>query len=216
MKLDRFELGATTALAPTPVVLVSSRGVMETGEDLDNIATVAWAGIVCTSPPQVSISLRKSRLTHKFIRESGEFAINLVDQNLARDCDWCGVVSGRDKDKLKERSLKTFEVPGIEVKGLDKSPLVLACRVSKHLELGSHDLFIADVLNVYARLDLVDEKGGLHLEQAELVAYAHGAYYAVEDVLGFFGYSVAKPKVLERRMSALRSRQTVHRRSKRR
>ncbi len=229
----RYELGPTTALAPSPVVMISSHGIakaagqgdqieddlpgdlvsIDPGDNVaavaakDNVAAVAWAGIVCTSPPQISISLRPSRLTHEFIMESGYFAVNLVDRKLAEACDRVGVISGRDHDKLKLLGLETFELPESDVKGLADSPLVLSCRVKQHIPLGSHDLFIAEVLNVYARIDLVDEKGALHLEQAGLIAYAHGAYYGLGDVLGFFGYSVAKADVRKRRLNALRIKQ---------
>ena len=226
----RYELGPTTALAPSPIVMISSRGVPNFRESsdnstdaasdatdytdsiaataaIDNVAAVAWAGIVCTSPPQISISLRPSRLTHDFITESGFFAVNLVDRKLAEACDWTGVVSGRNHNKIEKLGLQTFDLPESNVKGLSASPLVLSCRVTERMSLGSHDLFIAVVLNVYARIDLIDEKGGLHLEQAGLVAYAHGTYYGLAEVLGFFGYSVAKPEVRQRRLSALRIKQ---------
>lgn len=218
----RYELGATTALAPSPIVIISSRGVVEKHAESDNLAAkdnlaavaakdnlaaVAWAGIVCTSPPQIAISLRPSRLTYDFIADSGCFAVNLVDRKLSEACDWTGVVSGRDYDKIKELGLKTFDLPESDVKGLSDSPLVLSCKVKDSIPLGSHVLFIAEVLNVYARLDLVDEKGGLHMEQAKLVAYTHGTYYGLGDVLGFFGFSIAKPEVRKRRLNALRVKQ---------
>ena len=218
----RYELGPTTALAPTPVVMVSSHGSfhafdtsLETEEafsrphEQDNLAAVAWAGVVCTSPPQIAISLRPSRLTHEFISASSYFAVNLVDRKLAEACDWVGVVSGREYEKIEHLKLETFDLPESNVVGLSASPLVLSCRVKERLELGSHDLFIADVLNVYARADLMDEKGGLHLEQASLVAYAHGCYYGLAEVIGFFGYSVAKPELRRRRLSALRLKQEL-------
>lgn len=200
----RYTLGAGTALAPTPVVMISTHGTTESGEVRDNLAAVAWTGIVCSKPPQISVSLRPSRLSYAFLKKNPYFAVNLVDKKLTETCDWTGVVSGRDHDKFKARQLDSFDCPEGKIKAVADSPLVLFCKAKQAIPLGSHELFIADILNVYAREDLVDQKAALHLERAELVAYAHGAYFSLDRALGFFGYSVAREDVKKRRLSALR------------
>ena len=167
--------------------------------------TLAWTGTVNSEPPMVSISVRKSRYSHELIRQSGEFVVNLTDEKMCRAVDYCGVKSGRDTDKAKETGLRYMPAEGLDTApAVEGAPVSLCCRVKEVLELGSHDLFIGQVETVMVREDLIDEKGGVHLEKAGLVAYSHGLYQKIGDVMGFFGWSVAREEVFERRMKDYR------------
>ena len=167
---------AGNMLYPVPAVMVSCA---RKGEK-PNIITVAWAGTVCSDPAMVSISVRKERYSHDIIKETGEFVINLTTRKLARATDYCGVKSGRDVDKFADMHLT-------------ESPVNIECKVKQVLELGSHDMFIAEVMAVNVDESLLDEKGTLHLSDADLIAYSHGRYYGLGDFIGKFGYSVQKP-----------------------
>ena len=193
-------IGKGTMLAPTPVIMLSCAAPGKAA----NIITLAWAGTVCSEPPMLSVSVRPERHSHDIIAESGEFVVNLVSRDLLKACDFCGVKSGRDMDKFAACNLTPVAVPVLRsAPAIMESPLYLACRVAKRLDLGSHTLFVADILEVYAAARLMDDKGKLDLHQADLVAYSHGEYTALTDPIGFFGFSVAGPAVLERRMSQL-------------
>ena len=198
---DYRELQPTTLLAPVPAVLVSCRA----GDSRPNALAVAWAGTVCSHPPMVSVSLKAVRFSHQLIRESGEFVVNLVDERHARALDYCGVRSGRDEDKLAACGLRAEPMQGLDqAPALAGLPVHLACRVRQIVPLGSHDLFLAEVVGVRVREDLFDGDGSMHLERAGLVSYAHGVYQRSGEALGFFGWSVARGDVLTRRMSQLR------------
>ena len=200
---EYVSLNPSTMLNPSPVVLVSCAEKGKTGKR--DLVTVAWAGTVNSEPPMVSVSLRKERYSHGLISASGEFVVNLVDEGLARATDFCGVRSGRDIDKAAELGLTLVEAEGLEAAlRVDGAPVSLACRVRQVLELGSHDMFIGEVVSVQVRKDLLDEKGALHLEKAGLIAYSHGLYHQLGKVTGFFGWSVARPEVLEKRMKEYR------------
>ena len=198
---EYVSLNPSTMLNPTPVVLVSC-GEKDHPENR-NLVTVAWAGTVNSDPPMVSVSLRKERYSHGLIASSGEFVVNLVDEALAKATDFCGVRSGRDLDKAKELGLTLLPADGMETAPrVDGAPVSLSCKVVQVLELGSHDMFLGEVTAVAVRKDLLDEKGALHLEKAGLVAYSHGLYHRLGEVMGFFGWSVARPEVFEKRMAA--------------
>ena len=193
-------LNPSTMLCPTPVVLVSCAD-----RETRDLVTVAWAGTVNSEPPMLSVSLRKERYSHGLVSRSGEFVVNLVDEGLVKATDFCGVKSGRDIDKAKELGLTLVPAEGMEAAPrVDGAPVSLSCKVKQVLELGSHDMFLAEIVAVTVRKDLLDEKGALHLEKAGMIAYSHGLYQRVGQVLGFFGYSVARPEVLAKRMEALR------------
>ena len=196
-------MNPSTMLNPTPVVLVSCG---EKGNPANrDMVTVAWAGTVNSEPPMVSVSLRKERYSHDLIEDSGEFVVNLVDEALAKATDFCGVRSGRDTDKAKELGLAYLPAEGMETAPrVDGAPVSLSCKVKQVLELGSHDMFLGEVVGVSVRKDLLDGNGALHLEKAGLVAYSHGLYHRLGEVMGFFGWSVARPEVLAKRMGALR------------
>ena len=175
-------------LYPLPAVMVSCGREGET----PNIITVAWAGNVCTNPPMLSISVRKERFSHGIIKDTGEFVVNLVGRDLVKAADWCGVRSGRDFDKFKEMHLTLQESRKVSCPGIAESPVNIECRVNKILELGSHDMIIADVLCVTVDDKYMDDKGRFDLGATDLVAYSHGEYFELGDKLGKFGYSVAK------------------------
>lgn len=175
-------------LYPLPVVMVS----VADKEGKSNIITIAWAGTVCSNPPMVSISVRPERYSYDIIKETGEFVINLTTKELTYATDYCGVKSGRDVDKFKEMGLTAL--PGKEVKAplIGESPVNIECKVTQVLPLGSHDMFLAEVVAVHVDEKYIDEKGKFHLDKAEPIAYSHGDYLATGELLGTFGYSVKK------------------------
>ena len=175
-------------LYPVPAVMVS---VAAPGEK-PNIITVAWAGTINSDPPMLSISVRKERYSHDIIEKTGEFVVNLVNEPLTQATDFCGVRSGRDVDKFAEMKLTPVAVDGVSVPAIEESPVNLACQVTDIIPLGSHDLFLAKIVSVTVDERYLDEKGTFHLNQAGLVAYSHGEYFALGKKLGSFGYSVRK------------------------
>ena len=195
-------IGPTTLLAPVPAVMLSCRGT-EPGFDRDNLITVAWTGIVNSDPPMLSVSIRPSRHSYAQIVQSGVFCLNLVSRDMCKAADYCGVKSGRDVDKFRETGLHARTVEGFDAPAVGEAPAFLCCRVQQRIPLGSHELFLCAIEQVYARDDLFDADGSLHLERADLVAYAHGEYHPLRPrAEGFFGYSVARPEVLARRLGA--------------
>ena len=175
-------------LYPLPVVMVSC----QRKDERPNIITVAWAGTICSDPVMVSISVRKERFSHGIIAETGEFVINLVTQDLVYATDYCGVKSGRDVDKFKMMNLTPVAINGVKAKAIGESPLSLACRVKEIKELGSHDMFIAEVVGVMVDDKYMRDNGKFELNDSKLVAYSHGEYYGLGKKLGKFGYSVKK------------------------
>lgn len=177
-------------LYPVPAVMVSC----QRPDERPNIITIAWAGTVCSSPAMVSIAVRKERYSYEILKETGEFVINLVTKDLVRAADFCGVRSGRDVDKFAEMHLTEQPSETVHTPGIAESPVNIECKVTEIKELGSHDLFLAEVTNVMINDRYLDEKGKFELNQAELVAYSHGEYYSLGDKVGTFGYSVRKKK----------------------
>ena len=176
-------------LYPLPAVMVSCANA----EGERDIVTVAWAGTVCTNPPMLSISLRPERHSYHIILESGEFVVNLVTSRLQRACDWCGVRSGRDFDKWEECRLTAAPAAKLELApAIEESPVSIECRVHEVLELGSHHMFLADVVAVQVEEGLLDARGRLDLGRAGLTAYSHGEYFELGRRIGTFGYSVRK------------------------
>ena len=204
MSMHSYKVMApSTMLNPTPVVLVSCADPQN--PEKRNMITLAWAGTINSEPPMVSISVRKERYSHPLIAGSGEFVINLVDEKMARATDLCGVKSGRHTDKAKESGLSYMKADKMNTApAVQDAPVSLCCKVRQTLELGSHDMFLGEIVSVMIRDDLLDEKGSLHLEKAGLIAYSHGLYHKLGDVIGFFGWSVAREEVLQRRMNAYR------------
>lgn len=175
-------------LYPLPVVLVSVAG----RDGRHNLITVAWAGTVCTNPPMVSISVRPERYSYPVLRETGEFVINLTTRELAYATDYCGVKSGRDVDKFRDLGLTPL--PGEKVRAplLGESPVNIECKIARMMPLGSHHMFLAEVMAVHADEKYMDGRRRFHLEKAEPIVYSHGAYFVCGEQLGTFGYSVKK------------------------
>ena len=175
-------------LNPVPAVMVS----VTDKEGKSNIITVAWAGTVCTNPPMVSISVRPSRYSYRILEETGEFVINLTNESLVKVCDYCGVVSGRDVDKFAKTGLTPIPMEHVHAMGIDESPVNMECKITEKRELGSHTMFIAEVVGVTVDDRYMDETGKFHINESGLVMYSHGEYFALGKKLGKFGYSVKK------------------------
>lgn len=175
-------------LYPLPVVMVS----MADRAGKTNIITIAWAGTVCTNPPVVSISVRPERYSYPILKETGEFVINLTTRELAFATDYCGVKSGRDVDKFADMGLTPLAAEYVKAPLIAESPVNIECRVRQILPIGSHHMFLADVVAVHADEKYMDEGHKFHLEKAEPIVYSHGAYLVCGEQLGTFGYSVKK------------------------
>ena len=176
-----------TMIYPLPVVMVSC------GDSPDNynIVTAAWTGTICSDPPMCYVSLRKERHSHTIISRTKEFVINVTTETLSRATDWCGVRSGRDFNKFKEMHLTPEQAQIVKAPLIAESPLNIECQVVEVKELGSHDMFIADVAAIYVNEEMMEE-GKLCINRAHLAAYAHGEYYALGKRIGKFGFSVKK------------------------
>ena len=178
-------------VAPVPPAMISC------GNEADgtsNIITIAWTGIVNTVPPKTYISVRPSRHSYKLIKENGEFAINLTTSALVRHADYCGIYTGAKVNKFEKCNLTKEDASEISCPLIAESPLSLECRVTDIIPMGSHDMFLADIIAVNVDESLIDKDGKLHLNKAGLVAFAHGEYFALGEKLGTFGYSVKKKK----------------------
>lgn len=175
-------------LYPVPVVMVT----VSDGCGNDNIITIAWTGTINSDPAMVSISVRKSRYSYELLNKNGEFAINLVTKDLTYAMDYCGVKSGRDIDKFKELKLTKQEASTINVPLIKESPLSMECKVKQVIELGSHDMFLAEVSAVVIDDKYMDENGKFDLNASGLIAYSHGQYFTLGENIGKFGYSVQK------------------------
>ena len=182
-------------LYPVPAVMVSCQ---RPGEK-PNIITIAWAGTVCSSPAMVSISVRKERYSYDILKETGEFVINLVTEQLVKAADYCGVRSGRDVDKFKEMRLEKAEAEKIHAPMILNSPVNIECKVTECKELGSHHMFLATVEAVHIDEDYLNEKGKFCLNDTGLVTYSHGEYFLLGKKVGSFGYSVQKKKKKKRK-----------------
>ena len=187
--MSKIKLRGGALLAPLPPVMVSC-GTMEKS----NILTVAWTGILNTVPPKTYIAVRPRRHSHGIIKESGEFVLNLTPTSLVRAADYCGMYTGAKVDKWKACKLTPAAAEEVSAPMIVECPLSICCKVTAVQEMGSHDLFFADIVGVYADEALMDEKGKLHLERADLCAYAHGEYFALGKRIGTFGFSAAKKK----------------------
>ena len=178
-----------TFIYPLPAVMVSC-GTMEKS----NIITVAWTGILNTDPATVYISVRPSRYSYNLIKESGEFVINLTTKNLARATDWCGVKTGAKVDKFKSMNLHKEKAKFVKCPMIKESPVSVECKVREIKELGTHHMFVADVLAINADEKYIDEKGAFDISKCDLIAYSNGYYYTLGKKIGKFGFSVQKKK----------------------
>lgn len=188
------EFKGSEMLSPVPSVMASL------GEgDEANIITIAWTGIINSRPPMTYISVRKERHSHDILMKTGEFVINLTTEAILRQTDWCGVRSGRDFDKWKETGLTKEPASVVKCPMIAESPVNLECRVTEVKELGSHDMFMAEIVKVHVDDSIIDEDGHFDVVRAGLLAYIHGHYYTVNrKPLGRFGFSVMKPKTKKR------------------
>ena len=175
---------------PVPAVMVS----VATPDGKDNILTIAWTGTICTNPAMAYISVRPERYSYQFLKESGEFVINLTNEELAWATDYCGVKSGRDVDKFAACKLTKAAASHVNAPMIAECPVNIECRVKEIREYGSHHMFAAEVLAVHADEKYMDENGRFDLGRANMLAYSHGEYYALGKKLGTFGWSVKKTK----------------------
>lgn len=190
-KIRKRTLRGGNMLNPTPVVMVSC------GSTLDeyNIITVAWAGTVNSDPPVCAVSIRPERHSYGIIKQSGAFVINLVDKRLTPYADWCGVRSGRKYNKFVETRLTPVRATMVNAPMIEESPVNLECKVTQVIPLGSHDLFLAEVVAVHVNEKLFSPKtDAIDLKRANLVAYSHGHYYTLGEIIGKFGFSVEKKR----------------------
>ena len=185
--MAKVEWKAGTFIYPIPAVMVTS-GTMEKS----NIMTVAWTGILNTNPAMCYISVRPERYSYNLIKNSGEFVINLTNKKLAFATDWCGVKSGKYYDKFKEMNLTKEKAKHVKCPLIKESPVSVECKVKEIRELGSHHLFIAEVLSIDADDKYINEKGAFDISKCDLIAYANGGYYSLDKKIGKFGYSVKK------------------------
>ncbi len=186
---EKVKWKAGTFLYPIPAVMVSCGDMKKS-----NIITVAWTGVINTSPAMVYISVRPTRYSYKIIKESGEFVINLTNEELAYSTDWCGVKSGKDVDKFKEMKLTKQKANFVKCPLIKESPVSVECKVKEIKELGSHHMFIAEVLCINADKQYIDKNGAFDISKCNLITYSNGHYYKLGKKIGKFGFSVQKKK----------------------
>ncbi len=190
-----------TMVYPLPAVLVSCGD----NEAEYNMLTIAWVGTVCTNPAMCYISVRPERHSYPIIRRTGEFVINLTNEALARATDWCGVKSGKDFNKFAEMNLTPIRGEKVNAPIIAEAPLSIECRVKDIIPLGSHDMFLAEVVNIQADEQYLDpETGTFDLAKARLITYSHGHYYKLGEEIGRFGWTVRKKKPIRKKKSTPR------------
>ena len=187
--MAKVEWKSGTFIYPIPAVMVTS-GSMEKS----NIMTVAWTGIINTNPAMCYISVRPERYSYELIKENMEFVINLTNEKLAFATDWCGVRSGRQVDKFKEMHLTKEKANHVKCPIIKESPVAIECKVKEIRELGSHHMFVAEVLSIDVDDKYIDEKGAFDISKCDLIAYSNGGYYSLDKKIGKFGFSVEKKK----------------------
>ena len=185
-------------LAPVPAVMVS----VGDGEE-KNVLTVAWCGTLCTTPPKTYISVRPERFSYQMIKESGEFVINLPSADLVRAVDFCGMYTGAKVNKIEKCKFTLEEPSKVSVPIIGECPIALECRVEKIVPLGSHDMFVADIVSVSVDERLLNRDGKMEIERANLLAYAHGDYFALGKRLGCFGFSSMKKNSQKKKNAAV-------------
>ncbi|EJP6473232.1 flavin reductase family protein [Clostridium botulinum] len=188
--MGKVKFKGSAMLNPVPVALITTKNNEKT-----NVFTVGWIGTACTKPPIISIAIRPERLSFDYLKNNPELVVNLPSNNLVRAVDYCGVRSGKTNDKIKECNFTLKDSNKINVPYIEQCPINLECKVMDILSLGTHHLFLCEVLCTDVNEDLIDEKGKIHFEKANLISYSHGEYYALpQKSLGKFGYSVQKKK----------------------
>jgi len=199
MGQERIQWKPGTMIYPLPAVMVSC-GNEQTGY---NIITIAWTGTINTNPPMCYISIQPKRYSYNLIKEQGDFVINLTTRNLVRETDWCGVQSGRDFDKFKETGLTAITASMVKSPLIKESPVNIECKVTEIKELGSHHMFLAEVLTVNADPEFLDpDTKAFDMQKAALLAYSHGKYCGLTNPLGKFGYSIQKKKARWKKKSS--------------
>lgn len=189
--MNKMNYDGAAMLNPVPVVLITSRN----SKNKINVFTVAWCGTVCTKPPMLTISVRPERLSYEYIKDSMEFAVNLPTKDMTKKVDFCGVKSGRDINKIEAAGFSLSPSEKINCPIIEDCPISLECKVKNITPLGSHDLFLAEIVKIHVDENLVDKHGKIHFENADLISYCHGEYYPmVKKSIGKFGYSVKKKK----------------------
>lgn len=183
-----------TMIYPLPAVLVSCGAT----PDEYNVMTASWTGTVCSNPPMCYVSIRPERYSYDIIKRTGCFVINLTNKDLARATDFCGVRSGREMDKFKEAGITPGKAEVVAAPIVEESPVSIECRVVDIRPLGSHDMFLAEVVNVLVDAKYIDENDKLDMAAMDLIAYTHGEYFDVSNPKGFFGWSVRRKKVIKR------------------
>ena len=202
--MNKINFKGSVMLNPTPVVLVTSINK----EGKTNVFTIGWVSTVCTKPPVIAVGIRPERLSYEYIKESEECVINLTTRDMIKITDYCGVVSGKREDKISKLGLKLNSGVAIDTPSLEISPVALECKLKSITPLGTHDMFLLDVINVKVNENLLDEKGKIHFEKANLIAYSHGEYFGLDSKpLGSFGYSIRKKTETRKGKSAKNKRQ---------
>lgn len=201
--MKKVSFKGAAMLSPLPPAMISCGK----GEE-KNIITIAWTGIINSTPPLTYISVRKSRHSHAIIEKEGEFIINLPNEAIAAKCDYCGVKSGREIDKWKETGLTPLPAEEVGCPMIGEAPINLECRVTEQREYPTHDMFVAEIVRVHADAELMQENGKLRMDKAGLIAYCHGEYIPIRGrAVGTFGYSVMKPKTKKKKAAARRAMQ---------
>lgn len=194
--MDKIDLKGSVILNPVPVVLVTSKN--KAGKT--NVFTVGWTGTINTKPPMLYISVRPERLSYEYIKETMEFVVNLPGSDLVKKVDYCGVRSGKKNDKIAEMNFTLKESTNISVPYINECPINIECKVKNVIPLGTHDMFIAEVVGSHVNQDLFDDKGKIHFENANMMSYCHGEYFPLaKRPTGSFGFSVMKKKTKKRK-----------------
>ncbi|MFZ5352992.1 MAG: flavin reductase family protein [Bacillota bacterium] len=186
---------AGTMLYPVPAVMVSCTSK----EGQSNIITIAWTGIVCTDPAMLYVSIRPERYSYNLIKEAGDFVVNIPNKNLAFAVDYCGVKSGREVNKFEQLKLTPVKSNLVLSPYIGECPVNLECKLKDIIHLGSHDMFLGEIQCVNVEDSLIDEKGKLHLNKADLICYNHGEYRTLAESLGHFGYSIRKKPIAKKK-----------------
>lgn len=182
----------STMLNPVPVALITSKSK----EGKPNIFTVGWIGTACTKPPMITVAIRPERLSYEYIKDTGEFVVNLPKKSLVKEVDYCGVRSGKVIDKINKCNFTLEKAKVVNVPIIKECPVALECKLKEIIPLGSHHLFLAEVVTIQVEKELIDKAGKIHLEKANLICYSHGEYFPIpEKPIGKFGFSVQKKKI---------------------
>ena len=194
--MDKIDFKGSVILNPVPVVLITSKN----NEGKTNVFTVGWTGTINTKPPMLYISIRPERLSYEYIKESMEFVVNLPSSDLVKKVDYCGVRSGKKNDKITEMNFTLKEGHNVSTPYIDECPVNIECKVKNIIPLGTHYMFIAEVVASHVNEDLLDEKGKIRFENANMMSYCHGEYFPLsKKPIGSFGFSVMKKKTKKRR-----------------